>query len=99
MVLVSVFVSMRPGAAVRVKGTWYNTVDRKTDATDAADEPSVSSHSASHRQATLDHSEMSQNARGPRTVQELQVKAVDILGNSDPQVSRLGSIQGHRVSH
>ncbi|KAG6014864.1 hypothetical protein E4U54_004739 [Claviceps lovelessii] len=76
---------MRPGAAVRVKGTWYNTVDRKTDATDAADEPSVSSHSASHRQATLDHSEMSQNARGPRTVQELQVKAVDILGNSDPQ--------------
>ncbi|KAG6022568.1 hypothetical protein E4U41_002233 [Claviceps citrina] len=74
---------MRPGAAVRVKGTWYNTADRKKD---AADEPSVvSGHSPSHNQATLDPAGMSQNSHGCRTLQELQVKSVDILGHSDPQ--------------
>ncbi|KAG5977564.1 hypothetical protein E4U55_006660 [Claviceps digitariae] len=78
-------IGMRPGAAVRVKGTWYNTVDRKTDAAD--DEPSVSGQSPSHQQAKLDHSEVSQNAHQRQTVQELQVKTVDILGDSDPMTN------------
>ena len=96
MIVVLVLASMRPGAAVRVKGTWYNTVDRTAD---VADEPFVSGNPPSQEQVIVDHSGMSQNAHGPRNVQELQVTAVDILGNSDPQVSRLGSIRGHRVSH
>ncbi|KAG5936956.1 hypothetical protein E4U53_000113 [Claviceps sorghi] len=80
----SLAIGMRPGAAVCVKGTWYNTVDRKTD---AANEPSVPGHSASRKQATLDDSEISRNDHGLQALQELQVKAVDILGISDPQTN------------
>lgn len=85
---------MRPGAAVRLKGTWYNTADKKKG---TAGEPSVSASFPSLKQAAHDCAGMSQDVDGPQTLQELQVKEVDILGNSDPQVSRLRSIQGLQV--
>ncbi|GAB0136186.1 hypothetical protein EsDP_00004498 [Epichloe bromicola] len=75
-------IDMRPGAAVRLKGTWYNTADKKKG---TAGEPSVSESSPSLKQAAHDCAGMSQDVDGPQTLQELQVKEVDILGNSDPQ--------------
>ncbi|KAG6176137.1 hypothetical protein E4U36_008221 [Claviceps purpurea] len=73
---------IRPGAAVRVKGTWHSTADRQKD---AADESPVSGHSHSHQQATHEYSGMSLDALGSQTLRELRVEAVDILGSSDHQ--------------
>lgn len=76
---------MRPGSAVRLRGTWHNAADRKQPSTEGS---SVSDIPSQETQSAFDKAGMGQDGERTTTAQELQVVDVEILGASDPQVSR-----------
>ncbi|KAK2590202.1 asparaginyl-tRNA synthetase [Conoideocrella luteorostrata] len=76
-------VDMRPGAAVRLKGTWYNTADRRQLSTEDSSVSEISS--GQQRLASSDNSRTEKDGNGSQARQELQVDEVELLGASDPQ--------------
>lgn len=76
---------MRPGAAVRLKGTWKN--DGQLE---ASSEASV--------KVEGEKAESSQAASSTTTAAELQVSEVEVLGPSDPQVRLLSFLSAFGVS-
>lgn len=88
---------MRPGSAVRLKGTWHNATARKPPSTEGS---SVSDTPSQETQSAFDKAGMGQDGERTSTTQELQVDEVEILGASDPQVSRFQlDIGSYLVSH
>lgn len=67
---------MRPGAAVRLKGTWCNDGAQSRDA-----------ESIMQNEAAVDVSQDAAASTTATTTAELQVSEVEILGPSDPQVN------------
>ncbi|QUC20877.1 uncharacterized protein UV8b_05118 [Ustilaginoidea virens] len=73
---------MRPGAAVRLTGTWCNTGDRKLSSTKTF---LASEDLSRQNQATPELAGVGQDVDASQTTHELQVDEVEILGASDPQ--------------
>jgi hypothetical protein len=76
---------MRPGSAVRLKGTWYNAAEKKQPGTEGS---FVSDTQFQRSQSASDMVRTQQDAESTLATQELQVNEVEILGASDPQASR-----------
>lgn len=75
---------MRPGAAVRLRGTWNSGECIGSFSAVGDISPGSSSEPNTSELEKLD---MKQDTAGSQTAQELQVERVEILGASDPQVS------------
>ncbi|PHH84364.1 hypothetical protein CDD83_2061 [Cordyceps sp. RAO-2017] len=75
---------LRPGTAVRLKGTWFNVGSPSDEAGRVSNPPSSPSSSSSPPSAPASGASAN-NADACQTTHELQVDDVEILGASDPQ--------------